>query len=358
MATIPINDTAPRIAYTATSGQTVFPYPFWISAEEDIVVYQNGTALTLTTHYTVSDVLEPTGGNITFVTGATLNDEIVIVRDIPVKRVSEFQTGGSFQASVLNSSLSKQVAMIQQVETNQARSLQLNASDTFSGDMNLPQIVSGKYLRVKDDGTGWEMGNNPVTNTAISTAPADAHKIISVNSAGDDFDKLASVGTSGQILTSNGSGSAPTWQTPSSTNGSFHAILSANQSINHTVHTKIQFNTEIYDVNGDFDATTNYDFTPSVAGKYFIYTQVRYGNPLVADRYSHLYIYKNGASVAQSTVTHPNDDPSTIVLQSVIDFNGTTDYVSVYTYHNNGVTENINGHATVGYSCFGGIRVA
>lgn len=213
MATIPINDTAPRIAYTATAGQTVFPYPFWISAEEDIIVYQNGTALTLTTDYTVSDVLEPTGGDITLVTGASVNDSIVIVRDIPVKRTSEFQTGGSFQASVLNASLSKQVAMIQQVENNQSRSLQLNPYDTFTGDMELPTISASKYLKVKEDASGWEMASAPVSvGSSITPAGGDAHKIVTVNADEDNLDILAGVGTSGQVLTSNGSAVAPSWQ--------------------------------------------------------------------------------------------------------------------------------------------------
>jgi hypothetical protein len=213
MATIPINDTAPRIAYTATSSQTVFPYPFWISDEEDIIVYQNGVALELTTDYTVSDVLEPTGGDVTLVTGATLNDEIVIVRDIPVKRVSEFQTGGSFQASVLNATLSKHVAMIQQVENNQSRSLQLSVADTFNGNMNLPTITASKYLKVKDDASGWEIADGPmVTNSSLSPEAGDAHKVVVVNAAEDDLDILSGVGTAGQVLSSNGTSSAPSWQ--------------------------------------------------------------------------------------------------------------------------------------------------
>ncbi len=359
MATIPINDTAPRIAYTASAGQTVFPYPFWINAEEDIKVYQNGTLLTLTTNYTVSTILEPTGGNVTLLTSASLNDEIVIVRDIPIKRTSEFQTGGSFQASVLNSSLSKQVAMLQQVEDNQSRSLQLNQSDTFNGDMNLPKITADKYLKVKSDTTGWELVSAPVSaTTGVTLSAGDAYKLVNVNATENDFDIISSVGNSGEILTSNGSASAPSWQSPPATqNGAFHAILGANQTITTTTLTKVLFDTILYDKNNNYDNTTNYRFTPTIAGKYFIYTKVLYLNPLVADRYGYLYIHKNGSQVAQSVVTHPTDDASSIMCNTVIDFNGTTDYIEVYTFHNNGVNQDLYGYSTADFCNFGAIKV-
>jgi hypothetical protein len=364
MATIPINDTAPRVAYTATSGQIVFPYPFWISAEEDIVVYQNGTVLTLTTDYTVSDVLEPTGGDITFVTGATLNDEIVVVRDIPVKRISEFQTGGSFQASVLNSSLSKHVAMIQQVETNQSRSLQLSGADTFSGDMNLPTVTSGKYLKVKDDASGWEMGDAPVvTNSSLSIDTADAHKIVAVNSAGDDFDILTSLGTSGQILTSNGASSDPSWQTPVipvATNGAFHAYMSSNQTISNNTYTKLQFNAELYDTDGDFDSTTNYRFQPSTAGKYLVFFQISLDD-LYDEKVLQAWIYKNGSlsAVGGTVGADPSLSFQTAQCCTTIDFNGTTDYIEAFVYHTSGVSRTARGKvSTIEYTCFNAIKVA
>jgi len=38
--------------------------------------------------------------------------------------------------------------------------------------------------------------------------------------------------------------------------------------------TKIVFNTEVFDTNNNFDSTTNYRFTPTVAGYYQINLQV------------------------------------------------------------------------------------
>ena len=62
--------------YTATALQTLFVYSFRILDEAHVAVYQNGTLLTITTHYTVSNVGVSGGGNITLVTGATAGDTI------------------------------------------------------------------------------------------------------------------------------------------------------------------------------------------------------------------------------------------------------------------------------------------
>lgn len=55
---------------------------------------------------------------------------------------------------------------------------------------------------------------------------------------------------------------------------SFHATMSASQTnISSNVSTVAQFNTESHDSNGAFN-TSNYRFTPGVAGQYYIYAQV------------------------------------------------------------------------------------
>jgi hypothetical protein len=55
----------------------------------------------------------------------------------------------------------------------------------------------------------------------------------------------------------------------------FFAELSANQTgLTDNVYTKAQCNTEILDTDGYYDNSTNYRFTPLVAGKYYVYGQV------------------------------------------------------------------------------------
>ena len=75
-----VSNTTSRNQYTATSGQTVFPYTFEIFDKGDVVVLKNGTALSEGTNYTVSGVGNDNGGNITLTVGATAGDILTIYR--------------------------------------------------------------------------------------------------------------------------------------------------------------------------------------------------------------------------------------------------------------------------------------
>ena len=69
-----VADNTSRNQYTATSGQTVFAYTFEIVDKDDIVVLKNGTTLSEGTNYTVSNVGNDNGGNVTLTVGATAGD--------------------------------------------------------------------------------------------------------------------------------------------------------------------------------------------------------------------------------------------------------------------------------------------
>jgi hypothetical protein len=112
-----INDNTARVQYTATSGQTVFAVPFEFFENSDLKVYRNSTLQTITTHYTLTGAGVTGGGNLTFVSGVTLNDIVTIVRDIPIKRVTDFPLSGPFNIAALNLQLDQLTAMIQEVNT-------------------------------------------------------------------------------------------------------------------------------------------------------------------------------------------------------------------------------------------------
>ena len=127
--TILISDNSPRISYTATAGQTAFTVPFELFDASDLNVYVNDTLQTLTTHYSVTGGSGSTG-SITLVTGATLNDVVVITRDVTLERVTDFPTSGPFQVASLNTELDKVVAMIADMKDLADRGLRLSDSDT------------------------------------------------------------------------------------------------------------------------------------------------------------------------------------------------------------------------------------
>jgi hypothetical protein len=100
------------------------------------------------------------------------------------------------------------------------------------------------------------------------------------------------------------------------------------QSISASTWTKIQFSTEQFDTASCFDSTTNYRFTPTVAGYYQINLSAGHGasgnNVLGA-------IYKNGTNyqLGSAPGTPAVYDP-TVCVSCVIYFNGSTDYVEGY----------------------------
>lgn len=112
-----INDNTARVQYTATSGQTTFAVPFEFFENSDLKVYRNSALQTITTHYTLTGAGVTGGGNLTFVSGVTLNDIITIVRDIPIQRVTDFPLSGPFNITALNLQLDQLTAMIQEVST-------------------------------------------------------------------------------------------------------------------------------------------------------------------------------------------------------------------------------------------------
>lgn len=107
----------------------------------------------------------------------------------------------------------------------------------------------------------------------------------------------------------------------------FSAYMSATQSITNSVYTKVQFNTEDYDTNSCFD-TTNYRFTPTVAGYYQINFSV-YGTGTSITQ-TNIAIYKNGSLAKGTVVFVPTAAGCGGCTSAVIYCNGTTDYIEAY----------------------------
>jgi len=159
-------DNAPRDQYTATSGQTVFPYTFEIAAAGDIKVLQNGTLINQGAgagEYAVSGVGVDTGGNITLVTGATSGDIITIYRDMAYERLTAYTNAGDFLAADVNNDFDRLWLALQQNGGDLDRVLIAPNTDPTSIDMTIPAKADreGKFLSF-DSVTG-----NP-TVTAIS----------------------------------------------------------------------------------------------------------------------------------------------------------------------------------------------
>jgi len=142
---------------------------------------------------------------------------------------------------------------------------------------------------------------------------------------------------------------------------SFFAYSNADQAVSDNTTTKVACNTEIFD-SGDYDASSNYRFTPTVAGKYYVYGQAfLQGSGFSTLRQATAQLYKNGNAVSTSQNNLNNNEAYqlTSTISTVMDMNGSSDYAELYAYFNtnNSSAGTIEGHSTLARTCFGAYRI-
>jgi hypothetical protein len=121
----------------------------------------------------------------------------------------------------------------------------------------------------------------------------------------------------------------------------------SNQTLTSGVATKIQFNAEVFDTAGYFDSSTNYRYTPLVAGKYLITATVFFNNTLSAGTNVIASIYKNGAGYIDNFTAVPATNVYYMLLVTgIVDMNGSSDYVEIYASHFRGSNSDVLAGAT------------
>lgn len=128
------------------------------------------------------------------------------------------------------------------------------------------------------------------------------------------------------------------------------------QSFSVSTATKIQFTTEEFDTNSNFDNATNYRFTPTVAGKYIFTLSVESSSSMASTKVWRCYIYKNGSRVATGSGNASGGSNGAIsVCSTILDANGSTDYFEAYIYSDDAGSLAIYGSSTNTH--FSGCRI-
>jgi len=129
-------------------------------------------------------------------------------------------------------------------------------------------------------------------------------------------------------------------------------LSGSEQTLSDDVNAKMQCNDEVYDTDNCYDNSTNYRFTPNVAGKYFVYTSTRFeSNTNSAIANMSIDIIKNG-DTSNPTLRSSNNLNVQYIrgtaegVCGVVDMNGTTDYIEVY------VQCNVTTGSSIGMSPF------
>lgn len=117
----------------------------------------------------------------------------------------------------------------------------------------------------------------------------------------------------------------------------FAVYASAQNNLTNNTFTKITLNTEEFDSAGYFDSTTNYRFTPLVAGYYQFICAINVN--AAASGVVIAAFFKNGSEFKRCGQTSLNSASTNSPGGSAIIYmNGSTDYVELYCLQNSGGT--------------------
>jgi hypothetical protein len=170
-----------------------------------------------------------------------------------------------------------------------------------------------------------------VTTAKIADANVTAAKLANLSTIPSTAGNITVPGVTGTMMVS---GNMP----------AFSAYNSSSTTLSAGTYTKVALQTELFDTNSNFDSTTNYRFTPTVAGYYQINGGVSTNNPAGAVTAA---IYKNGSIYAKGSINVPQAATTLAasVVSSVVFFNGSTDYVELYALQTNGSSQTTNANS-------------
>ena len=161
-----------------------------------------------------------------------------------------------------------------------------------------------------------------IAGTNTLTLPANTGTVITTASSG---------GVSQAMLAAGVAGNGPT----------FSAYTSGNFSVSNDTATKVPYNTEDWDTASCYN-TTNYRFTPNVAGYYQVNAALFIAPPDAVTSGYILILYKNGAEYKQLDRDQFEIYFNQIASGSAIVYlNGTTDYIEIFIYQNSGGTRTL-----------------
>ena len=181
--TIQINDTSPRVQYTAANTQASFTIPFEFFAVTDIkaIKTSSGTDTNLTystnpqnvNQFSVSGAGSTGGGTLTLGANSTNGDIYTIYRELPIARTTDFPASGQFSVETLNTELDKIVAMMQQNEDNLKFSPKAAASTANTYNLTFPNLVANKILSVNSAGNALEFDQSITDVAAVAAIAAN-----------------------------------------------------------------------------------------------------------------------------------------------------------------------------------------
>lgn len=184
-----IAKTTSRAQYTGDGSTVAFSFPYRFFADTDLEVYLTvsgvETLQTLTTHYTVSNAGDETGGTVTFLTAPASGATVTILRVLPLTQSVDYQANDPFPPETHEQALDRLTLQGQQLSERQGRALIAPASDTAS--LELPLDRASKFLY-------FDASKNPVAAAGVSDVAVSAFMATPVAATGaEDFQQKVGI---------------------------------------------------------------------------------------------------------------------------------------------------------------------
>ena len=186
-----------RQVFTASGGQTAFTITFEFFGIADLKVYKNGTLATYNANPTTTTTYKVTASNsssdsayefctgatITFGSGLTADDKVVVVRRITIERTTDFPVNGTFDITALNTELDKAVAIFSDNKDQITRSIRLTDGDDTTPTLSVPATRADKILSFDSSGNV-SVSSQPIAGgVTVSTLSPGASATASYNTS-------------------------------------------------------------------------------------------------------------------------------------------------------------------------------
>lgn len=167
--------------------------------------------------------------------------------------------------------------------------------------------------------------NGTSTNTSVYGALINGRLSIGNRERTTGYDFPTDRGTTGQILTTDGNGTA-TWSGPIAT----RATLAANQTIGGTSSDwiKLNFGNSVINLGSGFNNTSNRFIAP-IAGVYRVYAQYHSVNSYITNNYAGISIHLNNNLYSEHSVNHQENGQIYRSITSLVNMNA-GDFIEIF----------------------------
>jgi len=176
-----VSSTTTKNSYSGNASTTVFAYGFKIFDDDDItvIIRTDSTGAeatkTKTTHYTVSNVGNSSGGNVTFTSGNTpaSGQTVVLIRNTARTQLTDYTPNDPFPADSHEDALDKLTLIVQELEEEAGRSLKVSQTNVIATSEFTADATARANKILGFDGSG----NLTVTEGKVDTVSASASAV-------------------------------------------------------------------------------------------------------------------------------------------------------------------------------------